>query len=400
MEENQEIQDQEQHSEPKSYERFDLSQRAEHLILLFSFSLLGITGLPQKYPTSQISVAMINAFGGIENTRQIHHISAVIFMLISIYHVVAVFYRIYVLRKPIKMLPDIEDFKHLFDDLKYYFGLRKTRAFYDRFSYAEKVEYLAVVWGAVIMGITGFMMWNPLATTRMLTGQAIPAAKVAHGGEAILAVLAIIIWHFYHVHLRTFNKSMFIGTLTKEQMEEEHPAELQLYEEGIAWRPPDKAVIQQRQKKFVPIAAVLSGILGLSVFLFVTFEDTALATVPHGETAQIFAPVTPTSRPTLAPTATPELPPGVQAVSWEGSFEGLFRNRCSSCHGFTSVGGLSLATYEQALAGGKSGPGLVPGDPDASMIVQVQSAGNHPGQLTSDELNLLISWILDGAPER
>lgn len=387
-------------SEVKSYVRFDRSQRIEHAIMLVSFTVLAITGLPQKFPTSPLSVGVINSLGGIEAARQIHHISAVVLMLVSIYHIIAVGYRLVVLRKPITMLPLIEDFRHLLDDIKYYLGLRKTKAFYGRYNYAEKAEYFAVLWGILVMAITGFMMWNPLATARFLPGQFIPAAKAAHGGEALLAVLAIVIWHFYHVHVRTFNKSMFTGKLTKEEMEEEHPGELQLLEAGEAWNPPDEATIQRRRKTYIPVAVFLAGILSLFVFAFVTFEETALTTVPSGETAEIFLPVTPTPQPTSIPTATPELPAGVQAVSWQGTFEGLFRNRCSTCHGFTAVAGLSLASYEQALAGGDSGPGIVPGDPDASTVVQVQSAGGHPGQLTIDEIELLVSWILDGAPEQ
>lgn len=394
------IEDQNHSTKELSYVRFDLSQRIEHIIMLVSFTLLAVTGLPQKFPTSPISVAAINALGGIESARQIHHLNAVILMIVSIYHIIAVGYRLIVMRKPINMLPVIEDFRHLFEDIKYYLGLRKSKAFYGRYNYAEKAEYFAVVWGTLIMAITGFMMWNPLATARLLPGQVIPAAKAAHGGEAVLAVLAILIWHFYHVHIRTFNKSMFTGKLSKEEMEEEHPAELQLLESGEAWRSPDETIIRRRRKTYLPVAAFLAGVLSLFVFAFVTFEETALTTVPSGETAEIFLPVTPTPRPTPFPTATPELPEGVQAVSWQGTFEALFRNRCGTCHGLTAVGGLSLATYEQALAGGDSGPGIVPGDPDSSTVVQVQSAGGHPGQLTIDEIELLITWILDGAPER
>jgi hypothetical protein len=64
------------------------------------------------------------------------------------------------------------------------------------------------------------------------------------------------------------------------------------------------------------------------------------------------------------------------------------------------VGGLSLADYQSALKGGNSGPGIVPGDPDASSIVKIQQAGSHPGQLTTDELNRVIEWIRAGAPEK
>ncbi len=179
-----------------------------------------------------MSQFVIDLFGGIESIRVVHHVAAIILMILSIYHVVAVLYRVFVQRVPWTMLPIVDDFKHLWHDLLFYFGRRKHKAYYGRYNYAEKVEYLAVVWGMFIMIITGFMMWNPIATTNYLPGQFIPAAKVAHGGEAVLAVLAIILWHFYHVHLRHFNKSMFIGKMTRHEMEEEHPAELALIESG------------------------------------------------------------------------------------------------------------------------------------------------------------------------
>ncbi len=86
--------------------------------------------------------------------------------------------------------------------------------------------------------------------------------------------------------------------------------------------------------------------------------------------------------------------------TWEGTYAELFRNRCSNCHGLTAVGGLSLADYASALKGGKSGPGIIPGNPDASMIVKIQQAGSHPGQLTTEEINRVIEWIKAGAPEQ
>ncbi len=86
-------------------------------------------------------------------------------------------------------------------------------------------------------------------------------------------------------------------------------------------------------------------------------------------------------------------------MTWDSYFSGLFRNRCSTCHGTTSVGGLSLSTYQGALKGGNSGPSIVPGDADNSILVQKQATGNHPGQLTIDELNQVIEWIMTGAPE-
>jgi len=297
------------------------------------------------------------------------------------------------------MMPVISDLVHVYQDVMYYLGIRKQKAFYGRFSYVEKAEYLALVWGTVLMGITGFMMWNPIATARWFPGQAIPAAKAAHGGEAILAVLAILIWHIYHVHIKNFNKSMFTGKLSEEEMVHEHPAELAEIKQSSGWSRPNPEVIRSRTRIFFPSAAIMIIVMSIGIVGFASGEQSAIETIPRGENIQVFVPLTPTPRPTLAPTATAELAEGIAVNSWLGSIEGLIRNRCSTCHGITSVGGLSMGTYQDALIGGDNGPAIVPGDPDASLVVAIQTAGNHPGQFTEGELQRIIDWINAGAPQ-
>jgi cytochrome b subunit of formate dehydrogenase len=384
----------------KVYIRFDRLQRIEHFVFLVSFSLLGLTGLIQKYSQSPISQFLLRALGGIETTRMIHHTSAFVMMLVSIYHLIMVLYRVTVLRVPWTMMPVFEDFKHLFEDVMYYLGQRKHKAFYGRYNYGEKVEYLAVVWGTIVMGLTGFMMWNPIATTRFLPGEIVPAAKSAHGAEAVLAVLAIVIWHFYNVHISHLNKSIFTGKITDEEMAHEHPAELAQIKAGEAYQRPAPEVIRRRKKFFFPFAAVIAVVSLLGVAAFISIEDTAITTLPPKEVAEVFVPITPTPKPIsdLTPTPTPQGPVAVD--TWDGKYSALFRNRCSTCHGFTKVGGLSLATYKDAMKGGKSGPGIVREKPQASMIVKVQQKGGHPGQLSDTELQEVISWIEAGAPER
>ena len=383
-----------------TYTRFDVSQRIEHIVFLLSFSILGFTGLIQKFSESQISDTLILILGGIERVRVIHHYSAIVMMIVSGYHVIVLAYKVFVLRVRWTMLPVIEDIQHLFQDISYFLGFRKHRGYYGRYNYAEKVEYLAVVWGTVIMGLTGFMMWNPLSTTRLLPGDFIPAAKAAHGAEAILAVLAIVVWHFYHVHLKHFNKSMFTGKLSRTEMIHEHPGELAQFEARQTENQPPIKILRRRQQVFFPAALIFTVAFGFGIYKFANFEVTAITTIPQGETAQIYVPVTPTPRP--SPTPPPTLAPGAEvgAMTWDGYFSGLFRNRCGTCHGITKVSGLSLSTYQDALTGGNSGPAIIPGDPDNSVLVQKQSLGNHPGQLTIDELNQVIAWIQAGAPEK
>ncbi len=204
-------------------ERFTVAQRIEHWVLTISFTVLAITGIPQRYAGAGWAEAAIALMGGIEMVRRIHRLAAIVLMLECIYHVISVSYKVFVHRIRLSMLPTPKDVMDFLDVIRYNLGWAKRRPRFDRYSYEEKFEYWAVVWGTLIMAITGFMMWNPIATTRFLPGEFIPAAKAAHGGEALLAVLAIITWHVYNVHIKHFNKTMFTGKLTREEMEHEHP---------------------------------------------------------------------------------------------------------------------------------------------------------------------------------
>jgi mono/diheme cytochrome c family protein len=96
-----------------------------------------------------------------------------------------------------------------------------------------------------------------------------------------------------------------------------------------------------------------------------------------------------------APTPTPARPPD---LSWEGSIGPLLNDRCASCHG--QVAGISYATYESALRGGMNGPIILPGKPADSKLIVKQSQGDHPGQLSPEQLARVKEWIRWGAPEK
>jgi formate dehydrogenase gamma subunit len=382
----------------RRYLRFPVPQRIEHWLFVISFTTLAITGLAQKFASAGLAEWIIGGLGGIENVRVIHRVAAVLMMVISVYHVGAVGYRLFVRRVRPTMLPTLSDVRLALRSLAYNLGLRKQRPQQGRYTFEEKLEYWAVVWGTLIMVITGFMLWNPIATTSLLPGEFIPAAKTAHGNEALLAVLAIIIWHVYHVLVRTRNTSMFTGYLSEEHMLDEHPLELADIKAGVAGRPVDPKVVANRRRAFLGVYGVIGAAMLIGIFVFVTFEKTAIETVPPAENVTVFAPLTPTPLPTPRPTHTPA---PVAAVTWDGGIGNLFETKCSACHGGASeLGGLDLSTYQAALDGGSSGPGVVPNDPDASQIILKQSAGNHPGQLTGDELALIRRWIEAGAPEK
>ena len=79
--------------------------------MLLSFTTLGFTGLPQKFPTSGISVAIVTLLGGIEHLRSVHHFAAIVMMLGTAWHILYFGYMAYVRRTRMSMLPSLQDAK-------------------------------------------------------------------------------------------------------------------------------------------------------------------------------------------------------------------------------------------------------------------------------------------------
>jgi formate dehydrogenase gamma subunit len=268
--------------EARVYERFTRSDRVQHSVMLVSFLVLTVTGLPQKYIylNNHYLDDLIELLGGLETVRVVHRWAATVLMLVTVYHLLAVAQRALVRRVSLSMLPRYQDVLDGLQSLRYNLGFAKARPRSDRYTWEEKVEYWSLVWGTIIMIGTGFMLWNPIATARFLPGQWIPAAQVVHGGEALLAILAVLVWHFYSVHLRQFNRSMFTGQMSEAEMEHEHPLELERIKAGTAEPALDPARLARRQKIFLPVAGVVAALLLAGIYWFVTFEQTAITTLP------------------------------------------------------------------------------------------------------------------------
>jgi len=277
----------------QTYLRFPIARRIEHWVMMLSFTTLGLTGIPQKFSTSNISISVIQALGGIEVLRTIHHTAAIVMMLGSVWHLLVMGYSTFVLRDKMSMLPTFQDAKDVIQALLYNIGFVKTYPQMGRYTFEEKMEYWAFVWGTAVMSITGFLMWNPITSTKYLPGEFVPAAKAAHGGEAVLAVLAIIIWHMYGVHIKRFNKAMFTGKQTEAEMLHEHPLELADIKAGIADRRPDATTIRKRQMIYYPVAAILTVAMLGGIYGFINSEQTALTTITPLTETQIFDPQTP-----------------------------------------------------------------------------------------------------------
>jgi cytochrome b subunit of formate dehydrogenase len=267
--------------EKRSYRRFGRLDRAQHLLMVLSFLVLAATGLPQKFIYANLPAldTLIDLMGGIESIRVVHRIAATVLMVVTVFHLLDVAYRVIVRRAAPTMLPRYQDLLDALQALRYNLGLAEARPRMDRYTWEEKVEYWSLVWGTIVMIVTGFMLWNPIATARLLPGESIPAAQVVHGGEALLAVLAVLVWHFYSVHLRHFNRSMFSGELSQHEMEAEHPLELERIRAGEHLTATPQQVAR-RERVFLPIAGLVALLLLAGIYWFVTFEHTAITTLP------------------------------------------------------------------------------------------------------------------------
>jgi len=216
--------------------RFTTAHRIEHMVHLVSFVLLAVTGLLQRFSYLSWVAYVASVLGGLEKLRAVHRVAAIALALTSVYHVWEILDIWFVKREKGPMWPRLQDFKDLWQNVKYNLGLADHRPRYDRFSIEEKMEYWALLWGTLLMGVTGLMMWWAEEITRVLPGWLIPVARALHGWEAVLAVLAILTWHMYHVLVRTRNTSIFTGYMTEEEMKHEHPQEYRRILQAYALR--------------------------------------------------------------------------------------------------------------------------------------------------------------------
>jgi formate dehydrogenase gamma subunit len=232
--------------------RMSLAQRWQHDVLALSFIVLALTGFALKFPDSWAARVM----GSSEPLRRwTHRIAGVVLLVVGAYHM------IYILaskdgRKLVRdLFPARKDLADVWASVRYLIGLSKEKPKIGRFGYAEKMEYWAVVWGTILMGVTGLMIWFKMDVTHWLPRWAVDVALTIHYYEAILACLAIIVWHFYHVifdpDVYPLNMACWNGRVSEHWQEEEHPLDGQFksskaIEPGVAPSVPAISVAPQK----------------------------------------------------------------------------------------------------------------------------------------------------------
>ena len=213
--------------------RMTPNQRGQHLILLTSFFVLVVTGFALKYPDSWFA-----AFLGLgEHWRSlIHRIAGVLLIADGVYHVFYVAFTADGRRLICDLFPTWLDVTDAIGTMLYYTGFRKEKPKFARFNYAEKAEYWALVWGTALMAFTGIMLWAKIAVGNAFARWWIDAATAVHFYEAILATLAILVWHFYQVFfdpdVYPMNWAWRDGTMSAEQYRHEHELDTETVNEA------------------------------------------------------------------------------------------------------------------------------------------------------------------------
>jgi cytochrome b subunit of formate dehydrogenase len=202
--------------------RMDAKQRYQHLTLLTSFIVLVFTGFALKYPDSWLADVFIN-----EAVRSIlHRVAGVVLMAVSAYHLAYILTDKNGRRLFLDMLPVPKDVTDVLQNMRYYLGLTSEKPKFGRFSYAEKAEYLALVWGMFVMAGTGLSLWFKVQAFFFFPRWWLDVATAIHFYEAILATLAIVVWHFYMVifdpDTYPMNWAWYDGKMSVEHYQDEH----------------------------------------------------------------------------------------------------------------------------------------------------------------------------------
>ena len=216
--------------------RFTLVNRIVHALALSTFYVLVLTGLPLRFACAPFAAELMHLWGGVHRAGVIHRIAAAVMVAYTLAFVAYLVVKI--VRAPDRrkwlwgsdsLVPHPRDAVDFGRQWKWYFtGNPADRPKFGRYGYLEKLDFFGEVWGFVIIGGSGIMLWFPELFSHWVPGWMFNVATVFHGVEALIAACFIFIVHFFNVHLRPdkfpLDAVMFHGRATVAYMEEEHPA--------------------------------------------------------------------------------------------------------------------------------------------------------------------------------
>ncbi len=219
-------------AQPVRYWRFNIWHRVSHMLLIIS--VIGLVGsrFPLKFSDFVGARGIITLMGGVQGAGTIHRVSAVILGIACAMNLLYVGHLVIVKHKPLlgpdSIAPRWKDITDLWQHLNHFVG-RAARPQFDRYTYWEKFDYIAVFWGMAMIGGSGVILWFPTVAAQFLPGFVINLAYLAHSDEAMLAFGFLIVVHLFNTHLRPerfpLDRVIFTGTITAEEWARDHALE-------------------------------------------------------------------------------------------------------------------------------------------------------------------------------
>ncbi|MBI4388295.1 MAG: cytochrome b/b6 domain-containing protein [Candidatus Omnitrophica bacterium] len=206
-----------------AYPRFTKSERIQHLILTVTFITLAYTGFALKSPQSWWALPFTVWNADYDWRGIVHKTTAIFFSALAIYHLLFLLFTKRGRKEYKALLLKKKDFGDLSAMVKYNVGTLAQKPKFSRYNYIEKFEYWALVWGSGIMIITGAMLTFENFVMRYFPKWAVDVATTVHFYEAVLATLAILVWHLYFTIFDPDHYPMNWSMTTGKSSEEERP---------------------------------------------------------------------------------------------------------------------------------------------------------------------------------
>jgi cytochrome b subunit of formate dehydrogenase len=232
--------------ERKIYKRFTKLHIFMHILVITSFLLLSLTGLPLKFAEQQWAVVLMNFYGGAPNAALLHRLGAAItFVYFGIALVMSAKFLFYKLDSPAdffrrlfgpeSLCPNLRDIRDVTGMVRWFLFLGPKPTF-ERWTYWEKFDFIAVFWGMFAIGGSGLMLWFPEFFGAFLPGWVFNVSTIIHSDEALLATGFIFTVHFFNTHGRPEKFPMdfviFNGELPKHEFVEERTDQWKRYEDA------------------------------------------------------------------------------------------------------------------------------------------------------------------------
>ncbi len=264
------------------HRRFNRRQRMLHLAMMLSFFTLALTGMTLKFSYAPWADVVSTVLGGSGAMGVLHRIAAVTLIVVFVLHLLqlrrqkreaGLSWWKFVYGKD-TILFKWNDLRELIGSLKWFLG-RGPRPAYGRYTYWEKFDYFAVLWGILIIGSTGLVLWFPEFFTRLLPGWSVNVATIIHSDEALLAVGFIFTVHFFNTHFRPdkfpMDPVIFTGRVPLEELKYDKPRE---YEDLVAAGKLEEKLVDpipvQAEKGFRIFGFIALGI-GLSLIALIVY---------------------------------------------------------------------------------------------------------------------------------